>query len=241
MNNNRDLSKRKHVLITGVSRGLGKELFELFVSKDHVVYGVVRKEEDAHRLRTQLPENGHVILADLSSDDAISTISAVVQQHPLDLLINNAGNPGSSHLIENTDTSEVIGLINVHCLGVHRTVKALKKNLLKSENPVVLNLNSRLGSINRQSEKIYHHLTVSYSYRIAKAAQNMLTACLRSEFNGAIKFISLHPGKMKTEIAQVDADLDPKEIAENILASFEMNRFREENGIIEFGKELIEW
>lgn len=231
----------KTILITGISRGLGKELFELFISKGYTVYGLLRNKKEAEKLNSQLPENGRIILTDLSSDQSINSIRSVIGQAPIDLLINNAGIGGNSHLIDNIESEEILDLFNIHCLGIFRTTKAIKENLLKAKEPIVLNLNSRLGSITRQSNGTYEHITVSYSYRIAKAAQNMLTNCLRNEFKDKVKFLSIHPGKMKTEIAQTDADVEPKAIARKFLKYYENQNFKEENGIIELDKELIEW
>ena len=231
----------KTVLITGVSRGLGKALFHLFISKGYLVFGVLRNQSEARSLELELPDNARLILCDLSSDESIDTIRNTVKDSPIDLIINNAGIAGKSFLIDEVVSEEILNLFNVHCLGVFRTVKSLKSNLLKAKKPMVLNLNSRLGSITRQSNGTYQNLSISYSYRIAKAAQNMLTNCLRSEFKDSIQFISLHPGRMKTEIAPTDADLEPIEVASNILHAFEHGNLKEEAGIIELEKEVIEW
>ncbi len=231
----------KNVLITGVTRGLGKELFELFVSQGYSVYGILRNEAALKKSADSLPKNAKLILADVSSDTCIQVIKQSVENVPIDLLINNAGIGGESHLIDKIEPEEISSLFNTHCTGVFRTVKALKTNLLLANKPIVINLNSRLGSITRQNNGACKNITVSYSYRIAKAAQNMLTNCLRSEFNQAIQFISLHPGKMKTDIAQVDANLEPIEVANRILYSYESGLLKEENGILELDKGVIEW
>ncbi len=231
----------KTVFITGINRGLGKELFNLFTSENYFVYGVLRDPIEAEELRKNIPKNSKIIIADLTSDKSIDLIQQITKDIPIDLLINNAGIGGREHLIENIEPKEINDLFNIHCLGVFRTIKALKKNLLKAEKSTVLNLNSRLGSITRQSNGTYKNLTVSYSYRIAKASQNMLTNCLRSEFKDTIQFISIHPGKMKTEIASKDANIEPMDVAKRILSSFENGKLKEENGIIELEKEIIEW
>ena len=231
----------KTILITGVNRGLGKELFNLFISKGYNVFGVLRNKHEAEKLKRGLSKNAKIILTDLSSDESIESIQEVVKDHPVDLLINNAGISGNSSSIDEIESEEILRLINIHCLGAFRATKAIKANLLKTKNPVVINLNSRLGSITRQSKGTYKHLAISYSYRIAKAAQNMLTNCFKNEFNGSIKFISVHPGKMKTEIASEDADVEAIDIANKILNAFENKELREENGIIELGEQLIEW
>lgn len=229
------------VVITGVNRGLGKELFHLFQSKGYFVYGIVRNGLEVENLNHQLIPNTQIIHADLSNDESVPKIRQVIQETPIHLLINNAGIGGQTSLIENVETHELNQLFNVHCLGVLRTIKALKKNLLLTPTPTVINLNSRLGSITRQSNGHYKHLTVSYSYRIAKAAQNMLTNCLKNELKGDIQFISLHPGKLQTEMAQDDADLSPSEAAHRIVSSYERGELKETDGIVEIGEEIIPW
>jgi len=231
----------KKVVITGVNRGLGREMFRQFIAKDYFVYGVLRNQSEYEALQKNLPDNCELILADIGSDSSINLLQEAIQDHPIDLLINNAGIGGSESTIEKTETSEINEAFNIHCLGVVRTVKALRNNLLKSSDPLVISLNSRFGSITRQDKRIYEDLAVSYSYRIAKASQNMLTVSLRSEFKDKIRFVSLHPGKMKTEIASKDADVEPLDVANRILEQCERGELKEENGITELDKELIEW
>lgn len=232
---------QKSVLITGVNRGLGKELFNCFARNNYFVYGLLRNEMEAQKLAQKYPKNSTIILADVSSDESIPRIQAAVQDHPIDLLINNAGIAGTSSIIQQTDSAELINLFNIHCLGVFRTTKALANNLVKAKKPMIININSRFGSITRQSQKVYEGLEISYAYRIAKAAQNMLTNCIRLEFKDSIEVISLHPGKMKTKIASKDADLDPIEVARKIFKFYDEGILKETNGIIELEKEVIEW
>lgn len=232
---------QKSVLITGISRGLGKELFHCFAVRGYFVYGIIRKEAEAEQMQKKYSGNSKIIIADLSSDQSIQWIQESVQENPIDLLINNAGIAGTSNFIQHIDSEEIINLFNIHCLGVFRTTKALAANLVKANKPMILNLNSRFGSITRQAQKIYDKLNISYSYRIAKASQNMLTNCLRVEFKDQIDVISIHPGKMKTEIASEDADLEPREVAEKIVDFYEKGMFKEINGIIDLEKGIIEW
>jgi short-subunit dehydrogenase len=231
----------KTVFITGINRGLGEKLFDLFASNNFFVYGVVRNEKAFEKLKNKFPANSQIILADLSTDKSIKLIQENVKNNSIDLLINNAGTGGKETHIKDVDSAEIIDLFNIHCLGVFRTIKALNINLIRAENPIVLNLNSRLGSITRQSNGLYKKLAVSYSYRIAKASQNMLTNCLRLEYKNKIQFISIHPGKMNTELAQIDANIEPDEVAIKILNFYKNGKLKEENGIIELEKDLIEW
>jgi len=231
----------KKVLITGVTKGLGKELFNLFAQNNYFTYGVIRDEYKLKELQSRYPNNTKIILADLSADNSIDAIQEAVQDDNIDLLINNAGIGGKSFVIEEVESAELLELFNIHCLGVLRTTKALTKNLTKADRPLILNMSSRFGSITRQSNGHYKDLAASYSYRIAKASQNMLTNCIRAEFKNRIEVISLHPGKMKTAIAQSDADAEASDIALKIFSHYEKGLLQETNGIIELDKEVIEW
>ena len=65
----------------------------------------------------------------------------------------------------------------------------------------VNNISSRLGSLHKMANKEFPQGEFSYSYRIAKAAQNMLTLCLQQEFaDKGIRVTAIHPGKLKTDI-----------------------------------------
>jgi short-subunit dehydrogenase len=230
----------KKVFISGITRGLGKELFEQFSERKYFVYGLLRDEKKFKELSEKSKNNTKLILADISSDDCISQIQQIVKADKIDLIINNAGIGGEESKLENIKTFEIIKLFNVHCLGVIRVLQALRENFSENDNSTILNINSRLGSISRQSLGIYKNLEVSYSYRIAKASQNMLTNCLKFEFKNQT-FVSLTPGKLKTDISQPDADTLPSQSAKNIIDFWEQNRFQNENGIKELNGNLIEW
>ena len=230
----------KKILITGINKGLGKELFDQFVNKGYFVFGLLRNEEIYKDLIKNKPENVELILADISNDNCINEINKIVKDTNIDLVINNAGIGGEGINLERANSKEIIELINVHCLGVLRVMKSISQNLIQNNKTTVINLNSRLGSITHQSIGTFKNLEVSYSYRIAKASQNMLTNCLRLEFEG-INFVSLTPGKLKTALAQVDANLSPSESAKRIIEYWEQEKFENTNGILEVPDKIMEW
>jgi len=230
----------KTVLITGINKGLGKAMFDLLIDRGYFVYGVLRNEEAFYSLNKNKSGKVEHILADVSEDTCMDKLKLIVQNKKIDLLINNAGIGGEATRLNDATTKEVLDLFNVHCLGVLRVTKAVLSNLEKSENPIVINLNSRLGSITHQDKATFAFLEVSYAYRIAKAAQNMLTNCMRLEFPN-VKFISLTPGKLMTELAQKDANLTPAESAQRIVSFWEEEKFINTNGILELTDNIIEW
>ncbi|MBC7451682.1 MAG: SDR family NAD(P)-dependent oxidoreductase [Cytophagales bacterium] len=231
----------KSIFITGINRGLGKELFNQCIAKGYIVYGLLKNEEAYKELCISVPSTAILILVDIASDDSIEKIRSIVQDSCIDLLINNAGTGGTGYTIDTIESQELLNLFNIHCVGAFRVVQALHNNLLKSEHATVINMSSRLGSILNQSNGTYNNLTVSYAYRIAKAAQNMLTNCLKNELGAHITFVSLHPGKLKTPIGQSDAEIEPSIAAQQIIEHWESNTLKEADGIVELPDNLIGW
>ncbi len=231
----------KKILVTGISKGLGKALTLNLIKNDCQVFGVIRDIRQFEIFEKSQQERIIPIVADLSTDDCIPIIQNVISNTPIDLLINNAGIGGRSFTLETASSEELLELFHIHCLGAFRVTKSIINNLLSTTNPTVININSRLGSITEQSKGTFSHLEVSYSYRIAKAAQNMLTSCLQNEFRKRLNVYSVHPGKLITEISQTDADVTAEVAAERIVAAWKQGGLNEKQGIINIGSEKYNW
>ncbi|MED1266731.1 SDR family NAD(P)-dependent oxidoreductase [Bacillus mycoides] len=207
------------VLITGGNRGLGLQLVKVFHENGHIVYPLVRSVEAIEQLKQMFSSRCFPILADLSIDESTEQIKNQLEEYTkyIDLVINNAGITGKETEILRTNSEELMELFNVHCLGVIRAVKGTYVALTKSNQPRIINVSSRLGSLHKMANKEFPQGKFSYSYRIAKAAQNMLTLCLQQEFeNKGIRVTAIHPGKLKTDIGAFDANMTPAEGAQNI-------------------------
>ncbi|MTI33216.1 SDR family NAD(P)-dependent oxidoreductase [Xanthovirga aplysinae] len=233
----------KSIFITGVGKGLGRALFLYGQKSNYKTYGLLRNIEQFKDLqKDMIPEMGKLILADVGNDDCIDKIHNAVGENKIDLLINNAGIPGKGQKLAEVESDDMMQAFNVHCIGVLRVTKALETNLKKAKSPTVININSRLGSISRQSDGIFKDVPVSYAYRIAKAAQNMLSCCLKNEFEELVNIVALHPGKIKTEIAQKDADIEVDWAAKKIITDWENGQLNKFNGIIDLTEDkIIKW
>lgn len=155
----------------------------------------------------------------MNFDTSISLIQSEIRKYvdTIDIVINNAGIPGEETELLHVTSDELLSLFNIHCLGVVRAVKGTFSLLLKSTAPKVINVSSRLGSLSKMASEEFQQGQFSYSYRIAKAAQNMLTLCMELEFREhGIEVVAIHPGKLKTEIGAEDANLSLRQGAENV-------------------------
>lgn len=105
--------------------------------------------------------------------------------------------------------------MEVHCYATLRCAKFCWPLLSRAKDAAIVNITSRLGSISAVASGEYDHLDISYSMRISKAAQNMLSACLHREaLRDEISVLAVHPGRMQTKMGNPDADLTAEEAAE---------------------------
>lgn len=206
----------KTVLITGTSKGFGLELLKVFLENDWTVFALARNIESFSHITDKYPESCYPIQGDITDDTLSKKICAKVKAKTdsLDLLINNAGNAIKCFGIENVTPEILEDHFKVHVSGTFRVIKACLPFLEKSNNPLIINISSRKGSINKINSGAYRIL---FPYQIAKAAQNMLTACLNQELRETkIKTYAIHPGNLKTDVAPPDADTEPSVAAKKL-------------------------
>ena len=93
----------KHVLITGVSTGIGYAAAQAFVLKGYHVYGSVRRQVDADQLDRTLGPQFSPLLFDVTDHaaiaDAAKKVQAEIGREGLACLINNAGMATSGPLM----------------------------------------------------------------------------------------------------------------------------------------------
>jgi NAD(P)-dependent dehydrogenase (short-subunit alcohol dehydrogenase family) len=128
------------------------------------------------------------------------------------MLINNAGTPGKGSSFLSTVPDQLYAEFGVHCVGPLLATQACAKYF--EPGSIIVNITSRLGSIGRTSAGEFSTIETSYSYRIAKAAQNMLSLCFTQDpaLTGVI-VCGLHPGRIKSGCGRSDAPTEPAEAA----------------------------
>ena len=86
----------KKVVITGVSTGIGYSSAKILCDSGYFVYGSVRKQEDADKLRADLGDNFQSLIFDVTDSNAIKESAEKVQAdlnpgESIAGLVNNAG------------------------------------------------------------------------------------------------------------------------------------------------------
>lgn len=185
-------------LITGGNTGLGFETARRLKELGHKVYIGCRNEEKARKAASEL--GIEYILVDVTSDESVKQAAYSYQQKEshLDILINNAGIPGGHAAPQDITADIMFQVYNINVFGVVRMTHAFYPLLQKSENPVIVNVSSGLGSFGQvhNPEKIESKV-VAPAYCSSKAAASMLTVQYAKALPD-LKINAVDPGPTKT-------------------------------------------
>ncbi|CAG5077523.1 SDR family oxidoreductase [Parvicella tangerina] len=157
--------KKKIILITGTSRGIGKHILtELRKDPSFVVYGSSRKEDPLDKLHIKLD-----VTNPESCSRAIQKI--IAEQGQIDVLFNNAG----SHLTgasEETSLEEIDGQMKLNFYGAVHMIKAVTPVFLEQKSGKIINMSSLGGLLS---------LPYTSAYNASKFALEGYSEALRLE------------------------------------------------------------
>jgi len=209
---------QRFAVVTGAGRGFGEALVRELSEAGWLVLALVRQAVHAEALRG-LP-GVRAVIHDVRSDDVAPVVDAVAGR-PVDVLINNAAQGAPGRPVGSVDVAGVMVSLDVNAAGPLRMVQALLPRLIAADDPVVVNVTSRLGSMSGQARGDFLALSTSYAYRMSKAAQNMLTVSLAQDLQGQVRCWAVHPGKLATAMGQSDAVKPPHVAAQELLELLE--------------------
>ena len=145
----------KHVLITGVSTGIGYESLKAFHKKGYNVFGSVRKQEDADRLKGEFTENFTPLIFDVTDEEAVNTVISSVHEKIKDeglfCLVNNSGIAEGGPL-QHQSMDQIKKHFEVNVFGLVSVTKACLPLLGAKENcpfsaGKIINISSVAGRI----------------------------------------------------------------------------------------------
>lgn len=152
--------ENKIVVITGASKGLGRETAIRLGQKKAQVILVARTETLLCQVRNEIEKlTGNaplVIRCDISSETDVSHMAAMIKerfQH-IDVLINNAGF-GTYRVSEKISTREMRRHFEVNFFGAYYCIQALLPFLKQSEAGYILNVGSLFSRIALAENSIY--------------------------------------------------------------------------------------
>ena len=210
----------KIVVITGASKGLGRETAIHLSRKKAQVILASRTETLLYQVRDEVENlTGNVpltIRCDISSETDVSCMAAVIKERfqRIDVLINNAGF-GTYRVSENISNQEMRRHFEVNFFGAYYCVKALLPLLKQSEAGYVLNIGSLFSRVALAENSVY----AATKFALAGFSEG-----LRRELKPLDIGVGLFlPGPMKTSFQETREEtalkspelmaLDPKMVA----------------------------
>jgi len=190
-------------IVTGASRGLGREIALLSAKKGAPLFLIARESKDLESIKQQcldINRDVYKISADLgSSTDLRTTINIIESELPKD--ISKLYHFNNASIIEPISEMKDLEYDNID-------------NLIKVNLTAAFYLSSRLMSIvnNQQTKLIIANISSGVSktpiegwsgYCVSKAGLNMLTNCIIAEaklHNLPISAVSINPGALDTEM-----------------------------------------
>lgn len=203
------------ILITGTNKGLGLEFVRQYLERGEQVIAACRNPQSAdslHLLQDQHGASLTIVQLDVIDRDERAEVFEKVNLKftGIDLLINNAGirsgGPGNSYVLGELHAEDISRVFEVNSIGPLLMVEDFLELLAKGQDPKVINISSRLGSIGSKTS-VYR-----YSYCASKSALNMFSKMLAIQLESrGIAVLALHPGHVQTDLGGYNAPLVPEQ------------------------------
>ena len=182
----------KIVLITGGSRGIGKQLVIECLNKNFTVIYTYKNKKISFLNSKKFRKKIFAIQSDFSDLKNLNPLIKKVKKitNKIDILINNAGDLIARKPFTNSDDKLWIKTININLLFPILLTKKLYKMLINSKNSVVLNISSIASRHGGVPDSIH--------YGVAKSGLNTFTSAL-SKLDKRIRSVAIAPSIVNTD------------------------------------------
>ena len=190
-----DKAKKKIVVITGVTRGLGRAMAEKFIALGHTVLGCGRSREQIEQLRHRFPKRHDFDVVDVTAEDQVQAWASRLHKKcgAPDLVVNNAGVINRNAPLWRVDAREFSEVIDVNIKGTVNVIRHFLPNMIKKHHGLIVNFSSGWG---RSADKDVA------PYVATKWAIEGLTQALSMELPSGLAAVVLNPGIINTDMLQ---------------------------------------
>lgn len=185
-----------NIVITGVTRGLGRALAEQFIASGHTVFGCGTGGEAIFDLRLTYAAPHDFAVVDVAQDVKVSIWAAGVLASigAPDLLINNAAVINTPAPLWEHDDLAFTKVVNVNVRGVANVIRHFVPAMVARKKGVIVNLSSGWGR------------SVSGGmapYCMSKWAIEGLTKALAEDLPPGMAAVPLNPGVIDTDMLRI--------------------------------------
>lgn len=203
----------KVIIVTGASRGIGREISRELAKKGYIIIANYNKsEKQILELKEELEKEKikiDIFKADVSKRKETQQLVkyAIKKYGKIDVLINNAGISQIKEFTQITD-EDWNNMININLNSVFYMTQEVCKNMIHNKNGCIINMSSIWGQIGASCES---------HYSVSKAGIDAITKSLAKELGPSnIRVNSIAPGIIDTEMNKNLSSEDLKSIKEEI-------------------------
>ena len=186
----------KVAVITGASRGLGREVaLTLGKSGYNVAVNYLASEKEAMKVADEIASDTLLIKADVGDIKHVEKMAEAVYEKwgRVDVLVNNAGITKDSLMIKLKE-EEWDEVLRVNLKGCCNTIRAFSHFMIKSGGGHIINISSYSGLKGREGQAAYSASKAAVLGLTYTAAKEL------AEYN--IRVNALLPGYMQTEMGK---------------------------------------
>ena len=217
--------EKKKILITGASRGIGKDIALKSKENGYIVLGTSTSEEGAQGLKK---EGILGLVLNLNDSKSIEGFNdALIKDHSdIEILINNAGITRDNIVLRMSD-EEWMDVLNVHLNGTFKISKTVLKFMLKKRWGRIINITSTSASTGNKGQA---------NYAAAKSGIEAFSRSLAKEVGSrGITVNSVAPGYIETDMTE---QINNK-VKEEILKQIPLSRFGKSEEVAQLIEFLI--
>lgn len=223
----------KVILVTGGSRGIGKDIA---ISMAEMNYNVIlnynKSEEQAKKIQEDVLKKGkniEIFKADVTKRDEVKKLIkfCLDKYKKIDVLVNNAGISQTKLFTDITD-DDWNNMLQTNLTSAFYTTQETVKNMINNKSGCIINISSIWGLVGASCE---------VHYSVAKAGLDAMTKSLAKELGPSnIRVNSIAPGIINTDM---NKNLSKQEL-ENIIDEIPLERIGYPHSITNCVKWLIE-
>ena len=211
------------MLVTGANRGIGLEWTRQCLGRGFRIFATCRTPSAADSLSLlakDFSDQLEVHPLDVTNESSIKGLFDALTQRreAINILFNNAGVIDWDDL-NSVSASSVEKVFRVNLLGALLVLRAALHSLRLASRPVVINVSSRLGSIELRGDT---QLGGAIAYQCSKAALNMLTKQASIDLAPfGVTVTSVSPGWVRTDMGGKEAKYSVEESVGSMLRHLE--------------------
>ena len=207
----------KIALVTGGSRGIGKEI-AIGLSRNgvNVAISYINNKEKAQEVVDEIEKNGVkgvAVKADVSKEEDVLNMVKIINDElgQIDILVNNAG-VTKDNLIIRMKTEEWDNVIDTNLKGTYLCTKAVVRGMMKKRYGKIINIASVVGITGNFGQS---------NYSASKAGIIGFTKSMAKELaSRGINVNAVAPGFIETDMTQILKE----ELKDSLVKSIPMGR-----------------